>query len=136
MNYYFWGKDSSEKFKKALNENIEELKSIRELSITNPKETRTKFTSLILKIADTAGIKQNNRRKKNVDNNPPWFDLECRDFKNEIRKQGKSVKREPYNADARTKLFIQKKNFKNFVKKKKKKKREYKEGILQDSYLE
>ena len=53
-------------------------------------------------------------------------------MKNKIRKQGKIVKREPYNTDARTQLFEEKEKFKNFIKKKK---REYKEGILQDMTL-
>ena len=92
---------------------------------------RTQFTSTILKIAETAGIKQNNK-KTNMGNDPPWFNWECRELKNKIRKQGKIVKREPYNAGARTKLFEEKKKFKNFIKKKK---REYKEGILQDMTL-
>ena len=37
---------------------------------------RTQFTSTILKVAETAGIKQNNKKKTNMGNNPPWFNVE------------------------------------------------------------
>ena len=41
----------------------------------------------------------------------PWFDTECCGIKNEIRRLGNKVKKDPGNEQHRNLLFAQKRNF-------------------------
>ena len=49
----------------------------------------------------------------------PWFDKECADVKNNLRKLGRKLKQEPANTCVREKLLQQKRLFKKLTKQKK-----------------
>ena len=59
---YFWGKESSEKFLRALKANEKDLEDLTDPSVICPEDLREQFTKTVLSIADSAGI--NKRGKK------------------------------------------------------------------------
>ena len=125
----FWGSDISKKFTNALKEYENVLNSVYDASEI---DMRSQFTNTLLKIADIAGIKPIRKRKSKKDNNPLWFDRQCRVTKNRLRHQANLVKKHPYNTNQRIKLFEEKRKFKSLVRKKK---RQYKEDTITNMTL-
>ena len=121
------GKESSEKFLRAVKANEKDLEDLTDPSVVCPEDLREQFTKTVLGISHSAGINKRGRKKPNSDQDPAWFDIECKLMKKKIRQQGKQLKREPYNKSVHTKLNEEKKNFKNLIRKKK---MVYKKGVL------
>ena len=77
--------------------------------------------------ADSCDLKRRKTGNKIRHSNSPWVDKECLELKHNIKKTGKNVQREPYNAESREKLYFLKTEYKTKIKKKKS---QYKNDIL------
>ena len=119
---YIWKSDDSKQFTKALKSpDIDKaLNEISNLDHTNPNDIVEPLTELLMKTAKKANIKEKtsiSETKKS--NNPPWFDKECKNLKNDVKKMGRKIKSDPSNLKLKRDLTIQKRLLKRTVQKNK-----------------
>ena len=86
----------------------------------------------MLDVADSANIKKSAAKKHDLQNDAPWFDINCKKIKQEIRLLGKKIKMEPKNTTLKFELAKQKRILKHLTKKKK---LSYKHNILEKMKL-
>ena len=84
-----------------------------------PQKLISGLVESIKKIATVAGIKRK-KAKNNTLLNTPWYDTECNKKKLQIRNLGFHLKKEPHNTGLRTNLHMEKRQYKNMLKRKKK----------------
>ena len=87
----------------------------------------TKITDILEETCDKAGIKA--KQKKGNNTSEAWFDDECRNSKNLIKKKCKNLRLNQRNDTLRSEIMRENKKFKKLIKRKK---QEYKQGIIQD----
>ena len=87
----------------------------------------TKITDILEETCDKAGIKA--KQKKGNNTSEAWFDVECRNSKNLIKKKCKNLRLNQRNDTLRSEIMRENKKFKKLIKRKK---QEYKQGIIQD----
>ena len=85
--------------------------------------------NILLTNAQNCHIKMKKNPKPNSKQSAPWFDKECIDIKDNLRKLGSSLKKEPCNNILRSSLSQQKKLLKKLTTQKKYR---YKKGILNE----
>ena len=111
---YIWNDKADETFRAKLDssEFKEEVKKI--LSAEDNPSLPQDIQDLLTGAADSCDIKKTKVRKCTPD--PPWFDLECKSLKNNIRQLGKTLRKEPYNTAIRESLYIDKNTLRNKIK--------------------
>ena len=95
------------------------------------QELTTKITDLLIETCDKAGIKpkkQNHRGKARE----PWFDKECEELKNSIKRKCRKLRQNPRDKDLNICILKDNKLLKKLSKRKKE---DYKLGIIQDMNL-
>ena len=117
---FYWGKNSTELFKKGMTSCDNDLKGFLEIPVLEAQEIAFSFTNIILKIAECGGIRKGKNGKGKTGNNPNWFDSDCIAAKNELKKLGKSVKHKPNEIGVRAILNEKKRKFKKLIRNKKK----------------
>ena len=128
-NSFHWDENSPNKFKFGLENCTNELEQIMNIPDYDVQKISTLFSKMIYKITKTENIR---KRQKPSKVNQKWFDKDCIDAKEKLRRMGKWVKREPNNKKNRDNLNIQKRAFKKLTKAKK---RKYKEDVVKNLYL-
>ena len=106
-------------------ENIQQLQELLQNNSLSALNMGSALKSLLMENAGKCKIRQtNNKSDKSI--HDPWFDRECKEAKNAIRKLGKDLKKEPNSNDTRFLLQNKKKSLKKMVSSKK---RKYKQNI-------
>ena len=82
---------------------------------------------LIKKACIHCKIKRRKQPKKGDQKTMPWFDGACESAKNEVKKLGNDLKKDPENQELRNAIGREKKSLKNLVTRKK---RKYKKNIV------
>ena len=127
-NSFHWNRNSSENFNLGLDRCANDLEQIMNLPDDDTQNIGTLFTKVIYKITEMGKIEK--KKTRNL-LNPKWFDKECTEAKNDLKRMGKGIKDEPNNVNLRENISKSKRLFKNLVKKK----RRYKEDILKNMHL-
>ena len=128
-NSFYWNKDSTEKFNIGLEMCADDLEQIMSLPDHDTQKIGSLLTNMIYKITKRVNIKT---KKTTTTMNPNWFDKDCIKEKNNIRRIGKWVKKEPNNKYLRENLSNSKRAFKKLTREKKK---AYRENIVKNMHL-
>ena len=122
------GKDSREKFIRALAACENEFNKIDRLDIKDTENILSTFTNTITTAVHKAQIKKKGQKtKKSI-----WYDNECIRAKNELNKLSNQLKKQPYDVELRQGVFLQKKKYLKLVRNKK---RKHKEQVVKDMAL-
>ena len=81
----------------------------------------------MLESAARCKIKRRKQPKEGDQKTTPWFDGTCESAKNEVRKLGNELKKDPVNQELRNAIGREKKSLKNLVTRKK---RKYEKNIV------
>ena len=117
---FIWNVDTRAKYENGLKSKAveEKIKIILRSETTNPISIANEIREILMNNATNCNIK-----KKKVQNDEqksaPWFDKSCTKKKNEIRKLGNAVKKNPNERETRTELMSQKKILKKLIRAKK-----------------
>ena len=110
---------------------VQKVDSISSSVNIGSQELTTKITDLLIETCDKAGIKpkkQNHRGKARE----PWFDKECEELKNSIKRKCRKLRQNPRDKDLNICILKDNKLLKKLIKRKKE---DYKLGIIQDMNL-
>ena len=116
---WYWDENSPEKFENFLKGNEAKDLIDRISRCTDVEKMACEISSLMTYTADSCDLKKRKTGNKSRHINSPWFDKECFELKNNIKKIGKNVQREPHNVESREKLYFLKMEYKTKVKEKK-----------------
>ena len=109
----FWDDESPEKFTSILRDHDQEISEM----LSSPNiDILENFQNLIKSVIEDGKFKK--KRKKESDD-APWFDLDCRTAKDEIKKAGKNIKDVPTDPSLRKILTDKKKYFRKLTREKK-----------------
>ena len=68
------------------------LDRFSEVDLSDPNLAVSYITDVLINVAEKTKLKS---VKRNMDKDPPWFNDPCRDIKDNIKRLGKKVKKEP-----------------------------------------
>ena len=72
---------------------------------------------LLTQTANECKIKKTKKRTSKIE--PPWFDKECQELKNNIRKHGGVLRQKPDDTTTRVNLYVDKKKLRNIIRRNK-----------------
>ena len=113
---YIWGNDSSQKIQEALSSPHSQhiIDTLCKSDINNLDETIESLTNLMHDCASQCLRKRKGKQKSKKSR--PWFNVQCSRLKQEVRKLGKQLCKDPTNVQLRTTFYNAKRNFKHAVK--------------------
>ena len=125
---YVWPAEEKQKYMNSLQSQYFQTKLDRfsEVDLSDPNLAVSYITDVLIDAAEKTKLKS---VKRNIDKDPPWFNDSCHDIKDNIKRLGKKVKKEPKNDHIRRELFSEKKKLKNQVKKNK---TEFKKQLMEE----
>ena len=118
---YIWNDNYKEQFRTFLSNHKEKLEDINTATTSqdlDPNILVQEIKNAILKTCELSNFKKR-KPKKTLTTKYPWFDKECSDLKDHIRKLGKKLQSKQGNKALREELFRAKSNLKKMVKNKK-----------------
>ena len=115
---FVWSEAGKQKFLNMLNshEFSRKLDNVVDLDYEDPNNVVNCVSDVLINAAEKANIKTT---KKNDLENPPWFDTECENTKQNMALLGRKVRQNPRNLKHKKELFDLKKRFKKIVRNKK-----------------
>ena len=113
---YIWNRDDDETFKAKLASDPFKEKITTLMAADDNPNLAQDIRNLLVDAADQCKIRKTSRRQRE---DKPWFDDECRKLKNSIKSTGREVKWNPQDVESREKLYIEKKQLRNLIKKNK-----------------
>ena len=126
---FYWDKNSHEKFATGLEKCLNDIEHIKNLPDHNTQDINTALTKMIYKITKIENFKL---KKRVTTKNPKWFDKECIEGKNKMRRIGKWLKTDPNNQSTRNDLNKSKRAFRKLTREKK---RKYRENVVKNMNL-
>ncbi len=115
---YIWNEEGNEKFSKILSSPTFKTKVHRLMTMSEHPSLAQEVEDLLKEAANVSSIRKTHSRKTH-NNNPPWFDQQCSNLKEEIRGLGKHLKSNPHDTRTREKIYFQKKKLRNIIRKNK-----------------
>ena len=114
---YIWNEDADKTFRAKIDspEFNEKVKTL--LSSQNNPSLVHDIQELLTSAADLCNIKKS--KVKHGPTDPPWFDEDCRNLKDNIRRLGKALRKDPNNPTTRESLYANKSTLRNKIKKNK-----------------
>ena len=127
------GPEDRKKFIETLKspEMIGKLTSIGLSEKADPQGLTTKITDVLIETCDKAGIKPK-KQKQGDKSHEPWFDKECEDLKNSIKRKCRKLRKTQKDKALHNNILNDNKLLKKLIKRKKE---EYRLGIIQDMNL-
>ena len=116
-NRYIWKKEDDKTFTEKLVSDEFEHEVQKLMAMKDNPDLIKNIQNLLTKAADECNIKKTRSKPKKQD--PPWFDLECKRLKDEIRKHGKALRHQPNDVGTRQTLYFEKRKLRNLVRKNK-----------------
>ena len=115
-NKFIWNAENRDTFEKQISSDsfkfqVEELMNMQE-----SPDLLDKIERLLIDTATTSKVK---KTSNGIKRNPEWFDAKCKDLKRQILINGKTLKCNPMNHTIREKIYVQKKQLRNLVRKNK-----------------
>ena len=110
---------------------IEQLTLIGLSEKADPQGLTTKITDVLIETCDKAGIKPK-KQKRGDKSHEPWFDKECADLKNSIKRKCRKLRKTQKDKAIHYNILNDNKLLKKLIKRKKE---EYRLGIIQDMNL-
>ena len=125
---FVWDEDAKLRYTNALQskEVGDRIRKLVQTKNSKPINITIEIKDILMKNAEKCNLKKKKARSdKNT--SAPWFDNECENVKREVRNIGNQLKLNPCDQNVRTKLYKQKRSFKNLIKSKK---RQFKHNVL------
>ena len=93
--HFIWSNKSMTDFTNHLNtvDCTQQIDRITTQYCYEPNKMVSALTGLLTETANK--VIKTTKRKAEVTENPPWFDKSCEEIKNEIKTQGKQIRRDP-----------------------------------------
>ncbi len=117
---FIWDMDAKAEYEKGLKSApVEErIQNLLNNQSNEPIHIAGEIRDILLKNCTDSNIKKKKNRTDG-NNNEPWFDKECKNSKDNIRKLGKTLRKDPKDKGVRSELMSQKKTLKKMVRRKK-----------------
>ena len=114
---YIWKQDDSKTFKDKMESNEFKEKVQNIMRMKEHENMVYDVQNLLTETAEECKIRKTKNKPRKSD--PPWFDEECKELKIKISNYGKSLRLKPEDPTIREQLYVDKRKFRNLVRKNK-----------------
>ena len=94
------------------------LTVLNTVSDTDPQNIISEISNILLEACSQVNIKPK-RKPVKLRNDNPWFDKDCHQLKNSIKRKCKALRKNSWNSNLHSEILVENKLLKNTIKKKK-----------------